>query len=165
MENQNETEPTTTDTQTRAPRLTEDRTTAVLQLYFAQPGESAQGFTFQGSHKAPPTDEEPYARTQAVGELWGSLDYGWLDGKVGAVVIKNLAGENKGEITKSTPEEAAAVREQVIEVSFGEQAGLIIPPGCFVAFVPDRPSNVRLRSRSGKPKVRLVVLPGSGGAA
>ena len=141
------------------PKPQDDRTTAIMQLYFEQQGEQPVGFDFRCAHKTPPAGEDPWVRRVDVGAEWAPLDFGWLAGKAGVIAIENQAG--RGRTTQPTDAEREATAKQIIEVSFHDtQPACIIRPGGFLVFEPVVYGDICIRCLAGGVPARLVVLPG-----
>lgn len=94
------------------------RLTILDQLYYrsrcdAQPTEFRCGFTVTLS-----SEEQPYVRERvSVGSNWGSVDFGWLTGKVGFAILENvgkvtlgLSGQHGTIFTEIFPGESQRLR-------------------------------------------------------
>lgn len=139
-----------------------DRMTATLSLVYEQPEEQPVAMDAIATLVQEPGDDEPYQRKITVTDEWQRLDYGWLDGKVGHVLIIN-----KMRVPNFAPKQTTSDEDnsQTIELSFDGEAeqkfaNVEIANGSFFLFKPTMAYNVRVRCKKGRSKIHLMVMPG-----
>ena len=125
------------------------------------------------------SDEQPYLRKIKVGELWKSLDAGWL-ADIGCSMLL-LANDKERFETNPTDEARDAADAKVIEVAFvddvpdaeskkrtmhsapvadaGPKPRLLIHPGESMRVIPAEVKTVRLRCRRGECSVTINLFP------
>lgn len=137
------------------------RITIVEKVYFQSPdnpprfvGDSYVFSTNEGG-------EEPWSRSQLIGEEWERLDLGWLATKdISVIYLGNMAG--KGLTAIPSPDEIKQRDEQIIEVSLYPTGPAFakIRPGRTMRWEPPFGLPVfRVRSRSGKIKLAVAAFP------
>jgi len=133
-----------------------DRITMNIAIYHQQPGEEAVGMAGTHSYAVPADDEEPYRRKIKLTEEWEQVDFGWLEGRVGLLVI-----HNKREITQTTPtEETPAEANQCVELRLrGSKADILVPLGFILPICMVDPGKLAARVKSGTKKIEILVIP------
>jgi hypothetical protein len=137
--------------------LAYDRYTATTNFYYEQAGEEPISIQSVVSEVFSTAGEEPYRRKFVVAKEWQELDYGWLKGRVGTIIIQNKNREaNLNPQTPSSAEELA----QGIEVSFvGEVAHITVPKGHTIPITPVDPTTLRLRAVGDNVRCEIMVMP------
>ena len=132
----------------------------VGNAYFQSVDESPQVVELQLSEELA-SSEQPWSRKLKVGPDWKALDFGWLDGQVGFLVLQNEEGKRFQTIP--TRSERAETMARIVEVKFeanGVTAAVLVRPGRFLACEPEGASRVYVRCRSGEARCTLTAYPG-----
>lgn len=135
-----------------------DRATIILRVHHQcqDEGVTTGGCSYDEELE---TDHEAYGRRLTVGEEWQPLDFGWVPVEdVGMVVVENLAGRNLR--VNPTDDERREIADRVLEVRHeGDAHAYAIPPRGADSFRSTDPASLRIRSRKGETKYKIMVVP------
>lgn len=139
-----------------------NRLTVVGTVYHQRPGEQPTAVPFQFTRSLE-IDEQPYERHTTVSDFeWVKLDLGWLQGRVGTIVIANRDG---GSQTNPTDEERVQLKQRVLLVgSPSTELGLfvirdIVSPGEVAILTVLDPDALWIRSQRGSIMYTLWAFP------
>lgn len=142
------------------PKDVPDRLTLILQMHHQHEGDQATTIESRPWMALESKDVEPYSRRPKVTEEWQRLDTGWVGQQdaVGYIVVENLAG--KGLQLHPSPEQAAEIAKQVVEIRLGKtgEGHLLVLPGWPQQFYP-KGKDVYLRCQSGEASCRVTIIP------
>lgn len=131
------------------------RLTVLGQTYYQAPDEPPvlveERFTVPVSG-----EEQVFARRLVVENEKVGIDFGWLE-DVSMLVIENRGGPPRQ--TVPTPEEREKDSERILYVYFGEEPGIVIPPGQSTRFSPTD-ARLYLRCPLGTTRVTYTAFPG-----
>lgn len=140
-----------------------DRLTANLIVHHEHLGDS-EPTSFQGvfSELLETNTIQPYKRRLVVPNTWEPLDLGsWFkSNEVGFVVLENRQTCCGGEGVQPTPEQAEALRHQLLMVSFRDNIlDLLVRPGRFVMFEPECPKAISIKAQHDSVTCMIYIFP------
>lgn len=138
------------------------RLTIVQSIYYSIPREDVKGPSPLRFSRWLDTDEQPYARTMKLTEVWIPLDLGWLREKACSYLyLENSSIRPPGK--RPTQEEIEFWAKKRIEwgIAVGEgieRIGILLPEeGC--GFHPSNPERLMVRCQNGDGKLSYYVVP------
>lgn len=140
-----------------------DRLTVQLTVYHQRCGENPTSIT-PSFVAALEEVEQPYSRQLKVGTEWMLLDFGWLEGKQGEIIIENRAG--KGLIVTPSKAQQELTKRQylIIGIEDDKDSSNIVRAGIirsgrpnFGEFFPGK--KVYVKASEGTVSFNLNVMP------
>lgn len=109
-------------------------------------------------HRRLNTEEQHFERWFWAKEEWQPLPVGWLTGKVGHLVLRNVPEHFE---RNPTPAEREAADAKVVEVSYDKDSerAWLIPPGSSMRAQPSIASKLWVRCQSGEAECELYLIP------
>lgn len=101
------------------------------------------------------SEERPYERVLVVSKEWSLFDLGWIR-ECSMLLIRNDEGKFQAHPSR---EQRDRVLQRVVEISFSENVGIIIPPGESCRFCPANIHEIKLRCRVDTAKCRICLVP------
>ncbi len=141
-------------------RVVPDQLSVVLRFTHQREGEDSNGFDAVHS-RILETEEQPYSRKLTIGEEWKEVDFGWLTGKTGFVVIQNTEGLRL-RVNQSDDEKADTAKRIIRLVAPDVEDNcfnpwLIHPYGGIHAGTPT--GRLRIRCQHDTARYTLTVIP------
>lgn len=132
-----------------------NRITVVETIYHQEFGENPVMVASRYSRELESYDQ-PYERKLVATPTWEPLETGWIK-ECGLMIIKNR--EECSRMVIPTEEEKEELAKKMLEVSYGDRDGWLIPPGETMKAYPRSLEGLGICSLHGNTKYKLYLYP------